>query len=178
MDLYVARHGQTEWNALEKICGRTDLPLNAQGEKQAEALAERLLAVGATIDLIIASPLLRAQQTARRAAERLGVPLETDGRLIEQNYGVYEGQSAFSPDFLSNKRQFARRYPGGESMMQVAARVYAFLDELKTRRDLRGALLVSHTGTCRVLNTYFEDIDNDAFFRWLMDNTEVKHYTL
>jgi broad specificity phosphatase PhoE len=178
LELYVARHGQTEWNAREIICGRTDLPLSAQGEKQAEAMAEKLGALGAPIDLIIASPLTRAQQTAQAAVRRLGVPLITDERLIEQNYGVYEGKSAFAPGFLANKRQFAFRYPGGESMMQVAARVYAFLNELKARRDLRGVLLVSHGGTCRVLNTYFEDMENDAFFQWLLDNTEVKQYTL
>ncbi len=178
MRLYVARHGQTEWNAREIICGRTDLPLNAQGEAQAQKLADTLSAENACIDRIIASPLKRAQQTAGYVAERLNVPLEIDERLIEQNYGIYEGQSAFAPGFLANKQQFAVRYPGGESMMQVAARIYAFLEELKTRRDLRGVLLVSHGGTCRVLNTYFEDIENDAFFHWLMDNTQVKRYEL
>ncbi|MCE5342947.1 MAG: histidine phosphatase family protein [Eubacteriales bacterium] len=178
MQLYVARHGQTDWNALEIICGRTDWPLNAQGEEQARLLAEQLAVDGACIDLIIASPLLRAQQTALYVAQRLGIPLETDGRLVEQHYGIYEGQNALTPGFLANKHQFACRYPGGESMMQVAARVYAFLEELKARRDLRGVLLVSHGGTCRVLNTYFEDVDNEAFFRWQMENTEVRRYEL
>jgi broad specificity phosphatase PhoE len=178
LQLYVARHGQTDWNAKEIICGRTDLPLSTQGEEQARKLAENLAAEKANIELIIASPLKRAQQTAGYVAERLGVPLETDARLIEQHYGIYEKQSAFTPGFLANKRQFAVRYPGGESMMQVAARVYAFLDELKTRRDLRGVLLVSHGGTCRVLNTYFEDMENEAFFHWMLDNTEVKRYEL
>jgi probable phosphoglycerate mutase len=63
-------------------------------------------------------------------------------------------------------------------MMQVAARVYAFLDELKAHTELSAVLLVSHGGLCRVLNTYFEDIDNEAFFYWQMDNTEIRRYTL
>jgi probable phosphoglycerate mutase len=109
----VARHGQTDWNANGKICGRTDLPLNALGEKQAEAMARELLAKGVKIDRIIASPMLRTRQTAGYAAELLGLPVETDERLIEQSYGVYEGQNAQTPGFLSNKHQFARRYPGG-----------------------------------------------------------------
>ncbi len=178
MDVYVARHGQTDWNANEKICGRTDLPLNALGEKQAEGMARRLMAKGVKIDLIIASPMLRTRQTAGYAAGLLGAPVRTDERLIEQSYGIYEGQDAETPGFLDNKHQFARRYPRGESMMQVAARVYAFLDELKTRADLSAVLLVSHGGLCRVLNTYFEDIDNEAFFHWKMENTEIRHYTL
>jgi broad specificity phosphatase PhoE len=178
LQLYVARHGQTDWNAQGIICGSTDLPLSTQGEMQAQMLAENLAAEKACIDIVIASPLKRAQQTAGYVAQRFSVPLMTDERLIEQRYGIYEGQSAFAPGFLANKQQFAVRYPGGESMMQVAARVYAFLDELKTRRDLRGALLVSHGGTCRVLNTYFEDVENEAFFHWLLDNTQVKRYEL
>ena len=68
MKLYVARHGETEWNALNKVCGRTDLPLTEKGFQQAEKLAERTENLG--IDIIIASPMLRARQTAEPTAKR------------------------------------------------------------------------------------------------------------
>lgn len=178
MELYVARHGETEWNAAERLCGRTDLPLNETGKAQAVALAETLASEAHSIERIIASPMTRAQQTAHIIAERLGVPVETDGRLIEQNYGVYEGGSIQNPDFVINRQQFAYRYPNGESMMQVAYRVYGFLDELKRRDGLQRVLLVSHGGTCRVLHTYFEDETNEEFSRWRMKNAEVRRYTL
>lgn len=64
MKLYVARHGETEWNRLNKVCGRTDSPLTDKGLQQAQLLAERL--DSCSIDVIIASPLSRAQETAGR----------------------------------------------------------------------------------------------------------------
>ena len=122
MKLYVARHGETEWNRLNKVCGRTDSPLTDKGLQQAQLLAERL--DSCSIDVIIASPLSRAQETARAVAERKHLPVLTDERLIEQDYGVYEGVQRDDRDFLNNKRMFAYRYPGGESMMDIARRTY------------------------------------------------------
>ena len=178
MELFVARHGETEWNAVSRLCGRTDLPLNDTGKLQAETLAKAIVAQGFEIDALFASPLLRAQQTAGIVAEHLRLTIQTDERLIEQNYGDFEGGSTQNPDFLNNKRQFAYRYPNGESMMQVGFRVYSFLEELKQRKDLNRVLLVSHGGTCRVLNTYFEDMTNEAFFQWGMQNADLRRYTL
>ena len=178
MELLVARHGETDWNAISRLCGRTDLPLNENGKMQANVLAKALQKLQLPIDLIIASPLLRAQQTAGIVAERLNLPVQTEDRLIEQNYGDYEGGSTQNPDFIQNKRQFAYRYPNGESMLQVGYRVYSFLEELKQRTELNRVLLVSHGGACRLLNTYFEDETNEAFFQWSMQNAELRRYTL
>ena len=89
MKLYVARHGETEWNRLNKVCGRTDSPLTDKGLQQAQLLADGL--ENCPIDVIIASPLSRAQETARAVAERKHLPIITDERLIEQDYGMYEG---------------------------------------------------------------------------------------
>ncbi len=178
MRLLVTRHGQTEWNAIDRICGHTDLPLGERGVAQAKRLGEKLKVEEPSIDLILVSPLLRAQQTAQYANKWVQAPIETDERLIEQNYGIYEGQNAFQPGFQYAKQNFAIRYPGGESMMQVAYRVYGLLEELKKRTDLQTVLLVSHGGTCRALNTYFEDIDNTSLYQWQMENTQLIRYTL
>lgn len=174
MKIYVARHGQTEWNALNKVCGRTDLPLNQEGLRQAELLAEA--ASGKGIRRIIASPMLRAQQTAAAVAKKLHLPVETDPRLIEQHYGVYEGVSRFDKWFLANKREFAYRYPGGESMMQVAARTYSLLDELRASCPSEPILLVCHGGAARVIRTYFFDMTNEEFFLYSMGNCELEEY--
>ena len=178
MKLLVARHGQTAWNAVDRLCGRTDLELNELGIAQATALGEQLAREQAKVELIIASPLIRAQQTAALVARSVNAPLETDERLIEQNYGIYEGCSTKNPDFISNKRCFAFRYPQGESMMQVAHRVYGFLEELRLRRELQTVLLISHGGTCRLLHTYFEDMTNEAFYSWTMANAACNRYRL
>ena len=174
MKLYVARHGETPWNAEGKICGRTDLPLNERGQAQASALAERMSEKA--IDRIIASPMIRARQTAAAVSEKLGIPVQTDARLIEQDFGIYEGRDRKDPGFLENKRQFAYRYPGGESMMDVAFRVYGLLEELKEKHPDENILLVCHGGVCRVVRTYFEDMTNEAYFLYSEDNANARVY--
>lgn len=176
MKLFVARHGETEWNALNKVCGRMDLPLTENGLRQAQLLADRTEKL--KIDLIISSPMLRARQTAMPAAQRLGLPVLTDERLIEQNYGIYEGVDRKDPGFLGNKRQFAYRYPGGESMMDVAYRVYSLIEELKVKHSDKNVLLVCHGGVCRLIRTYFEDMTNEEFFRYSEENANVREYIL
>ena len=176
MRIYVARHGQTQWNVEDKVCGRTDLPLTEEGQRQAQILCDRI--GERNIDLIIASPMLRARQTAAPAAEKYGIPMIVDSRLIEQDYGIYEGVSRFDEGFLSNKRQFAYRYPGGESMMDVAHRVYALLEEIRQKHEGKNVLLVCHGGVCRVIRTYFEDMTNEEYFHYSEENAAVREYVL
>ena len=77
---------------------------------------------------------------------------------------------------MNNKRQFAYRYPGGESMMDVAYRVYGLVEELKEKYLDEHILIVCHGGVCRVLRTYFEDMTNDAFLSFSEDNANVRVY--
>jgi broad specificity phosphatase PhoE len=170
---YAVRHGQTDWNAQGRVCGRTDLPLNEAGRRQAEETARKL--AGLPIERIVCSPMLRARQTAAFAAQALHLPVRTDARLIEQDYGIYEGVPVTDEGFLRAKRQFAVRYPGGESMMQVAARVYALLDEERARGG-GPVLLVCHGGVLRLIHTYFADMDNDAFFHYSAKNAQIETY--
>ena len=83
--VYLARHGQTVWNRRDVVCGRTDIPLTEKGLQQARELAEQVAAT--SVDLILASPLQRAQQTAQAVAERIHVPIVTEPLLLEQNFG-------------------------------------------------------------------------------------------
>ena len=174
MRIYVARHGETEWNVLWKVCGRTDIPLTENGQRQAQQLAED--AQGRGIDMIIASPMLRARQTAQAVADRLGLPVNTDPRLIEQDYGIFEGAYRKDPGFLHCKRNFATRYPGGESMLDLAHRVYAFLDELKESHPDRTVLLVCHGGVMRSIRSYFEDMTNEEYFDYTASNAALTAY--
>lgn len=176
MKLYVARHGETEWNAQDKICGRTDIPLTERGMEQAKQLADKM--AGAGIDVIIASPMIRAQQTAAAVSKATRIPVLTDERLIEQNFGIYEGMDRRTPEFLANKRQFAYRYPGGESMMDVAYRVYGLIEELKRKYPDKNVLLVCHGGVCRIVRTYFEDMTNEEFFLYSEENATARAYEL
>lgn len=179
MKFYVARHGQTEWNALNKICGRTDIPLTEVGEEQARAMGAKLK--GKKIDLVVVSPMIRAQQTARIAAQEAGIPesiMVTDERLIEQDYGIYEGMDRLTEGFLNNKKNFACKYPGGESQLLVAQRTYNLIDELRKLHPDKNILLVCHGGVCRVINTYFNDIKNEDFARWGAANSSFIEYEI
>ena len=168
MKLYVARHGETEWNRLNKICGRTDSPLTDIGVKQAEELAWRLKDVH--IDYIFASPLSRALYTAAGVAKTHGIEVKVDDRLIEQDYGIYEGRDRRDPGFLNNKRMFAYRYPGGESMMDIACRTYGLIEEIKSKHADSSVLFVCHNGICRVIHSYFEDMTNEQYFEFRQES--------
>ena len=174
MKLYVARHGQTQWNLEHKICGRTDLPLTEEGHRQAKVLAEK--AKNLSLDVIIASPMVRAQQTASAVAEVTGIPVQTDDRLIEQDYGACEGVDRLDPVFLACKRNFGTRYPGGESMLDLACRVYRLLDEIPMKYPGKTVLLVCHGGVMRSVRTYFEDMTNEDYFSYSASNAKLTHY--
>lgn len=176
MKIYAARHGQTSWNAQNRILGRTDLELTETGLRQAEKLAETVQSKN--IDIILSSPLKRAVQTSEIIAKKLGVPIKIDERLIEQNYGIYEGEDRKNAGFLNNKRNFAYRYPGGESMMQVAYRVYSLIEEIKNTYSDKTVLIVCHGGVLRVFRTYFYDMTNDEFVNYIAENTELREYEI
>ncbi len=176
MKIYIARHGETTWNKENKICGITDLDLDEEGVRQAELLAESLK--DKNISVIIASPLKRAIETAGYISRAINIPIIIDERLIEQNFGIYEGKDRKDPDFQNNKRNFAFRYPGGESMLQVAHRTYSLIDEVRSKYAGKDVLLVCHGSAARVMNTYFKDVTNEEFYSYLLDNASYAEYDI
>lgn len=176
MKIYVARHGQTEWNVLNKICGITDIDLTDLGREQAQQLAD--VVAQYPIDRIICSTMRRAMQTAQACADRLNVPMHADARLFEQNYGIFEGMPRDTQAFLENKRQFATRYPQGESQLQAAHRVYGFLDDMIAQFQGEDVLLVCHGGVCRLIRTYFMDMSTDEFTSYSPANCQLEIYEI
>ncbi len=176
MKLFVVRHGKTTWNEQNRVCGRTDVELTEKGIEQAEKLAKE--ANQQSLDIIISSPLKRARETAEIVAKECRIPVVVEERLIEQDYGIYEGVDRKDEAFLANKRNFAYKYPGGESMIQVAYRVYGLLDEIKEKYADKNVLLVCHGGVCRIINTYFKDMTNDEFFNYNLENGKLEEYDL
>lgn len=141
--LFLVRHGRTEANARNLLQGRLDPPLDATGHRQAEAMAERIGAV----DEVIASPLVRAQETARYFAAMSDVEIRTEDRWVELAYGEYEGVPVgeVPPEVWQSWRtneEFAT--PGGESFGALNARVRAACEELLERLEGRDIVVVSH----------------------------------
>ena len=147
MKLYISRHGQTPWNVEDLICGRTDVPLTEVGQQQALRLAESALDKG--IDVILCSPMLRARQTAQAVSDAIGVPIQIDERLIEMDFGTFEGTSRFGEEFQWIRAQMSTRFPGGESGFDVAYRVYSLLYEIKEKYADKTVLLVCHNCVSR-----------------------------
>lgn len=176
MKLYVARHGQTIWNVQNKVCGITDVKLTEKGVEQAKKLAYEVQ--NYNVDMIISSPLKRAMETSKIVAEKCNIAIQIEERLIEQNYGIYEGIDRKNEEFLNNKRNFAYRYPKGESMMQVAYRIYGLIDEIKEKYPEKNILIISHGGVCRIINTYFKNMTNEEFFDYTLANGKLEKYEL
>jgi len=164
LTLVLTRHGLTTRSKPEQHLGQTiDVPLSDAGREQAERLAERLRMVA--FERIFSSPLRRAQETADVVAA--GRPVELDRRLLEMDYGAWEGLTYAQIDERDGRRRRAwerdpavLRCPGGESGNDVAARAGAFLVELLEEHVARhGAsgtdewpvLAVAHSSLNRVL---------------------------
>lgn len=176
--IYITRHGQTDWNLVPKVQGMTDIPLNEQGIKQAEALANFVKEENYKFDMILYSPLSRAAVTAKIVSELNGIPTKEEPRLIEQNFGKWEGWANNKEDksFYLAKQRFADSYDGGESMFHLAHRVYSLLDELKAKPGNDNYLLVTHGGIARCIHSYFFDMTNEEYSLFSMKNCEIKKY--
>lgn len=178
MKIYSTRHGQTDYNKDELILGTTDIELNETGLAQAQELAEKVKELGC-IDLIIASPMKRAMRTAGIVSERTGISIVTDERLREWDYGEYEGKTRFTGGFAENKAEFGVKMGRtGESLLQLAHRVYSVLDDIREKYSDRTVLIVSHGGICRVIETYFNDMTTEEYSGWFMDNCQLIEYVI
>ena len=174
-NIYFTRHGETVWNVENKICGMTDSPLTARGQEQARQLGELVRDSGLHIDEILYSPLSRAADTAKAIAAATGLPARCEPRLREQCFGKYEGTPRDGAEFRISKTHFADRYDGGESMMQLAQRIYNLLDELRQDEN-KTYLLVAHNGIARVVESYFHDMTNEEYSAAGIKNCELVKY--
>lgn len=179
MKLYVIRHGETDRNKANRVLGRSDLPLNSTGRWQADLAGIQLAKIH--FDAIYSSPMIRVDQTAHAIIkyQHLPAPIIYDDRLIEMNFGIYEGRLRTDPEFQKVKRNFFKPLTGGESYMEVASRVYSFLDDLAKKEGkykLDNVLIVTHGGIVRMIENYFHPMDNEQFATFFTKNCSVRTY--
>ena len=145
-DLWLVRHGETEWARLGRHTGRTDVPLTDLGREQARSVADTLAAE--PFALVLTSPLSRAFETARLAG--FGDQVEPDPNLVEWDYGAYEGRTTSEIRSLVPGWSIWRQGPvGGEAIDDVAAR--ADLVIARARSVEGNVLLFAHGHVLRVL---------------------------
>lgn len=147
MKLYFIRHGQTDWNRVHKLQGRTDIPLNEYGRYVAELTRVGLADVA--FDLAFTSPLGRARTTAEIILGARQIPVNEDERIIEVNFGAYEGQGFRLED--ENLQNFFEKpelyYPvnGSESMEAILERTGEFLSDLYQNEQYQNSTILIST---------------------------------
>ena len=171
--IYIIRHGQTELNNRRVLQGRSDHPLNARGMAQAETAANRLREKGIVFGRVFSSPLIRAVQTARIIAP--GVSVETDDRLIEMDYGPYEGMdlNAPAPEVVTFFSDFTHNPApeGMEPLASVVARTGAFMEELREcRKDI---LISTHAIAMKGILEYLTPDSNGGYWSKYVGNCAV-----
>ena len=154
MRLIVVRHGRTRFNVEGRFTGQLDIPLDALGERQAEALGRRL--AEAHLDAVISSDLRRARATAQAIARHHGLPVEEDSDLREIAFGVWEGDTyagvvARDEALVQRWEADPTRYapPGGETVTQLHARVTRALERWQGRYPQGTILWAVHGGCSR-----------------------------
>jgi probable phosphoglycerate mutase len=151
--ILLARHGQTAWNALGKLQGHTDIPLNDLGRDQARALAETVRGTG--IAAVWTSDLARARETGEIVAAALGLAAPTvDPTLRERQFGVFEGLSrdecaAQHPEAWQAWMAQTGTPPGGEPRERATARMAEALARIAATAG-GPALVISHGGVMRL----------------------------
>lgn len=127
-ELWIVRHGETEWSRDWRHTSYTDVPLTAEGERQASALRSMLADV--PFDRVLTSPRLRARQTAKIAGF---ADAATDEDLVEWDYGDYEGlTTATIRETVPGWTVWTHPTPGGESAAQVGARLDRVVAEARS----------------------------------------------
>jgi broad specificity phosphatase PhoE len=151
------RHGQTPMSVQKRYAGRSDIPLTDVGLQQAAAAAKRLASAG--IDVIVASPLLRARQTAGEVAVTTGAPVVTDDGFRETDFGAWEGltfaevRERWPAEVSAWLADPAVPPPDGESFIEVSERVAGALQRVLADRPGQTVLIVSHVTPIKMLVT-------------------------
>jgi probable phosphoglycerate mutase len=172
------RHGETDWNLASRIQGHTDIPLNANGERQALQLAQSL--ADTPLAHIYSSDLQRALRTAQALAQANGAALSTHTDLRERSFGNYEGfrfadiEVSDPPSALRwRKRDPVFAPPQGESLQVLQARVAQVVAELAAGHLGQQIALVAHGGVLDCLYRLATHQEIQSPRTWELANTSV-----
>ena len=177
--LILVRHGQTEWNRVERFRGRFDVPLNETGLAQAAATGRHIAAEWRPI-AIYTSPLSRAVKTAEAVAQHFGLTVQGEPGLIDIDYGAWQGLTPDEarvrwPEIVEawyHAPQNAH-IPGGETVDQVRARGVATVRTLAARHPDQTIVLVGHTVINRAILLGILRLNTDRFWRIRQDTCAI-----
>jgi len=172
MALFIARHGQTDWNRQGRFQSTTDVPLNDTGREQAQLLGEQLRQRAIQFSRVWSSPRVRALETAEIivsvAADNLTpADIQHDAALVELSLGHFEGRYAddlkleYGDEFTEWQTSgFIDAAPGGESMQEAVSRVTPSVSRLRSLALQENVLLVAHQGANMAIKSALEGVLN------------------
>jgi broad specificity phosphatase PhoE len=180
--IILVRHGQTEWNRVERFRGRADVPLNETGLAQAEVTGKRIAAEWRPM-AVYSSPLERAVRTAEAIAGHFDLPVQVHPNLIDIDYGQWQG---LTPDEVREQwpkmiddwynKPASIRIPGGETLEELRSRSLSAIDELVKRHDGQTIVVVGHTVINRIILIGVLGLGNDRFWRLRQDTCAINSF--
>lgn len=176
--IYLVRHGQTAWNREEIFRGRTDVPLDEVGLRQAELVATYFKSL--KIHGIYSSPLARAWQTAEKISKFHHLKIQPLEGIIDMSFGNWEGHphqeiKEIDPETYRQWRDepHLARLPGGETLDDVRKRAMASLEMVIERHPEETIVFVSHRVVNKVLLCGILGLDNSHFWQMAQDTTAI-----
>lgn len=175
----LVRHGQTEWNRVERFRGRADVPLNQLGLAQADATGQRVASEWQPV-AVYAGPLSRTTQTAEAIGLCCRLPVQVEPRLIDIDYGEWQG---LTPGEVRERwtetlsawydTPHVARIPNGETLKDLRFRAMSAVNDLTTRHLNQTIVLVSHTVVNRIILLGVLELGNDRFWRLRQDTCAI-----
>jgi alpha-ribazole phosphatase len=179
-NIYLIRHGETDWNKCRRFQGSMDIELNEVGRQQAVFLQKAMKEI--PIDRIVSSDLLRAQETAKILNQPHGLTVEVDAGFREIHFGLWEGMNfqqieALFPEEASlwKNEPGALKIPEGETFQQLTERVWQRFLFWCQRSDYQNLAIVSHGGTCAALICAVLGEPIASMWKYVQANTAVNH---
>jgi probable phosphoglycerate mutase len=177
--IILVRHGETEWNRVERFRGRADVPLNGTGLAQAKAMARRVAAEWRPV-AIYSSPLTRAVKTAEAVAWHFDLRVEVNSGLIDIDYGEWQG---LTPDEVRERwpkivdawynAPHTAQIPNGETLDDLRVRAMSTVNEMAKRHKGQTIVLVGHTVINRIILLAVLGLGNDRFWRLRQDTCAI-----
>jgi len=177
--IILVRHGQTEWNRVERFRGRADIPLNDAGLSQAEETGRRIAAEWRP-SAVYSSSLSRAVKTAGVIAGHFDLPVRVHPGLTDIDYGQWEG---LTPDEVRERwpqmihawyiTPDSPHIPGGETLADVRTRAMEAVKELVDCHEGQTVVAVSHTVINRIILLGVMGLSNDRFWRVRQDTCAI-----
>jgi len=182
--LILVRHGETDWNAVGRIQGMLDVPLNALGLAQAKFVAEEL---ARTIDVaaVISSDLVRARETTRPLVEDTGFPVSFDARIRERHFGVLQGRTY--AEWHAVDAEGVARYnagdpdygpEGGETARAFLERCVSAVADMVIACDEKTLILVTHGGVVSSLYRHSQGLGFLSARTWSVPNASISEWRI